>query len=116
MEKFAIAKSKLFLDQGNCLILPSLELIYMWNGFRILGSRYKTVEPLYILVEKAIRVHEKNTGKRLMSIRSQATFYLLSLSDAANIRFNNFISHQIRPTKMKTGVCYFYFGECVSNT
>ena len=62
MEKFAIAKSKLFLDQGNSLVLPSLELIYMWNGFKILGSSYKTVEPLYILVEKAIKTHEKNKG------------------------------------------------------
>ena len=62
MEKFAIAKSKLFLEQGNTLILPSLELIYLWNGFRILGSRYKTIEPLYILVEKAIKSHEKGTG------------------------------------------------------
>ena len=62
MEKFAIAKSKLFLEQGNNLILPSLELIYMWNGFRTLGSRYKTIEPLYILVEKAIKAHERNKG------------------------------------------------------
>ena len=62
MEKFAIAKSKLFLEQGNNLILPSLELIYMWNGFRTLGSRYKTIEPLYVLVEKAVKAHERNKG------------------------------------------------------
>ena len=63
MEKFAIAKSKLFLDQGNCLILPSLELVYMWNGFRIIGSRFETIEPIYVLVEKAIKQHERNKGR-----------------------------------------------------
>jgi hypothetical protein len=62
MEKFAIAKSKLFFDQGNCLVLPSLELIYMWNGFRLLGSRYDIIERLYVLVEKAIKQHERNKG------------------------------------------------------
>ena len=76
MEKFAIAKSKLFLDQGNRLILPSLELIYMWNGFRILGSKYETIEPVFILVEKAIREHEKDKGNSI--------YYF-----ARNFRFNN---------------------------
>ena len=62
MEKFAIAKSKLFLEQGHRLTLPSLELIYMWNGFRILGSRYETVEPLFVLVEKEIKIHQNQKG------------------------------------------------------
>ena len=62
MEKFAIAKSKLFLDQENSLVLPSLELIYTLNDFKILGSSYKTIEPHYILVENAIKTHEKNKG------------------------------------------------------
>ena len=75
MEKFAIAKSKLFLEQNNRLTLPSLELIYMWNGFRILGSRYETIEPVFILVEKAIREHEKDKGISM--------YYY-----AANFRFN----------------------------
>ena len=62
MEKFAIAKSKLFLDQGNRLILPTLELIYMWNGFRILGNKFETIEPVFVLVEKAIKTHQSQTG------------------------------------------------------
>ena len=77
MEKFAIAKSKLFLEQNNRLTLPSLELIYMWNGFRILGSRYETIEPVFILVEKAIREHEKDKGIWM--------YYY-----AANFRFTNY--------------------------
>ena len=62
MEKFAIAKSKLFMDQGNSLTLPTLELIYMWNGFRILGNKYELIEPVFVLVERAIKEHQNKTG------------------------------------------------------
>lgn len=58
MEKFAIAKAKLFLDQGNHLTLPTLELIYMWNGFRILGTKYEVLEPIYVLIEKTTKLHQ----------------------------------------------------------
>ena len=115
MEKFAIAKSKLFLEQNNRLTLPSLELIYMWNGFRILGSRYETIEQVFILVEKAIREHEKDKGISM--------YYY-----AANFRFNNpyfnivmyckiiNLYFQTNHTKMRIGVSFFYFAECASNT
>ena len=53
VEKFAIHKAERFMEQGNFLVLPSLELIYLWNGFRILGQSYSTIEPFYNLVEKA---------------------------------------------------------------
>ena len=65
MEKFAIAKARLFVDQGNCLTLPTLELIYLWNGFRTLGTRYDRVEPVYVLVEKAITKHQSQSGKTI---------------------------------------------------
>ena len=57
VEKFAIHKADRFLSQLN-LVLPSLELIYLWNGFRTLGQSYDTIEPFYNLVEKA----EKNAN------------------------------------------------------
>ena len=38
MEKFAISKANRFLEQGNCLVLPVLEIIYVWNGFDIFGK------------------------------------------------------------------------------
>ena len=62
MEKFAIAKAKLFLDQGNHLTLPTLELIYMWNGFRILGTKYEVLEPIYVLIEKTTKLHQSQPG------------------------------------------------------
>ena len=55
MERFAVRKAERFLDQGNRLMLPSLELIYVWNGFRTLGKSWSLVEPVYLLIENAIK-------------------------------------------------------------
>ena len=38
MEKFAISKANRFLEQGNYLVLPVLEIIYVWNQFDIFGK------------------------------------------------------------------------------
>ena len=38
MEKFAISKAERFLEQENYLILPVLEIIYVWNLFDIFGK------------------------------------------------------------------------------
>ena len=38
MEKYAIRKAERFLKQGGRLTLPGLELIYLWNGFKIVGG------------------------------------------------------------------------------
>ena len=59
MEKFAILKARRFLDQKNKLVLPVLELIYLWNGFKLIGNSYKSVEPFYNMVEMAFVEHNK---------------------------------------------------------
>ncbi len=64
MEKFAIRKAQRFLDQGNNLVLPGLELIYVWNGFKILGKYWHLVEPIYVLVENTMKRLEAEKGKR----------------------------------------------------
>ena len=38
IEKFAVRKVKRFLAQGNRLVLPGYELMYVWNGFPVLGD------------------------------------------------------------------------------
>ena len=63
MEKFAIRKSERFLEQGNFLVLPALELIYVWNGFKIIGKSWQMVEPVFLLVEKAIDQTEAEKSK-----------------------------------------------------
>jgi len=70
MEKFAIRKAERFLDQGNSLMLPSLELIYVWNGFRTLGKSWGLVDPVFVLVEKSL--------KELSTKRGISIFYKMS--------------------------------------
>ena len=62
MEKFAVAKADRFLAQGNQLVLPALELIYVWNGFKILGKSWEMMEPVFLLVEKCLKDIELEKG------------------------------------------------------
>ena len=52
MEKFAIRKSERWIKQGGRLTLPGLELVYLWNGFTILGLHYKLVEQFCVVIEE----------------------------------------------------------------
>jgi hypothetical protein len=38
------------------LLLPGLELIYLWNGFSVLGRKYALVERLYVAVQVSTRL------------------------------------------------------------
>ena len=62
MEKFAVRKAERYFDQEGYLVLPGLELIYVWNGFAILGQDYKLTEKMYILVEAEKKKVEARPG------------------------------------------------------
>ncbi|KAG1703674.1 Tetratricopeptide repeat protein 39B [Nymphon striatum] len=53
IEKFAAKKSQRFFAQDNMLILPALELLYVWNGFTILGQQKTLITSMFAEVEKA---------------------------------------------------------------
>ncbi|KAH9523769.1 Tetratricopeptide repeat protein 39B [Bulinus truncatus] len=53
-EKFAVAKSQRYFQQGNYLILPALELIYVWNGYNIVGKNKQLLEKMLVVVEATI--------------------------------------------------------------
>ena len=50
-----IIQYKAFLKPNlisNCrLLVPGLELIYLWNGFSIIGRHYNLVESVYVAVQ-----------------------------------------------------------------
>ncbi|XP_074642894.1 tetratricopeptide repeat protein 39A-like isoform X2 [Tubulanus polymorphus] len=54
IEKFAVKKAKRFQTQGNRLTLPALELLYVWNGFSIIGKKTELLDPLIQIVEETI--------------------------------------------------------------
>jgi len=61
MEKFIIKKCSRFFGQGHVLLLPALELMYLWNGFKIVGKDASLVESFYLLVCDTIGIVESNT-------------------------------------------------------
>ena len=62
-EKFVIRKSRRFLAQGGRLLLPGYELLYLWNGFKILRKRRRLVEDVYTLVEHEMAALDSATGE-----------------------------------------------------
>ncbi|KAJ0006131.1 hypothetical protein NQD34_013404 [Periophthalmus magnuspinnatus] len=53
-EKFAVRKSRRYKAQSPVpLVLPALEMMYVWNGFTIVGKRPDCVEALLVTIEKA---------------------------------------------------------------
>ncbi|XP_025109099.1 tetratricopeptide repeat protein 39B-like [Pomacea canaliculata] len=53
-EKFAVAKAKRYLEQNEYLTLPAVELIYVWNGFNVIGKKQFLLEPILMIVEKTV--------------------------------------------------------------
>ena len=77
IEKFVIQKANRFLKQGNFLVLPALELIYLWNGFRILGQSQAMIEPVYQIVEKAENEVQKEKNNRMFFLEDICLIRLL---------------------------------------
>ena len=53
MEKFACRRAERFLSTG-ILILPAIELMFLWNLFKILGKYFRLAEGVYKLIEKTL--------------------------------------------------------------
>ncbi|KAJ7423409.1 tetratricopeptide repeat domain 39B [Pitangus sulphuratus] len=52
-EKFAVRKARRYASsQPVKLILPALEMMYVWNGFAIVGKRSDLTENLLVTIEK----------------------------------------------------------------
>ncbi|XP_072373158.1 tetratricopeptide repeat protein 39B isoform X2 [Scyliorhinus torazame] len=55
-EKFAVRKARRYMSPNPVkLVLPLLEMMYVWNGFAILGKRADLTENMLVTIEKAER-------------------------------------------------------------
>ncbi len=50
-------------------MLPALELVYVWNLFKVIGQQRKLIEPIYVLVEATEKKLMKHKGKTLKAIK-----------------------------------------------
>ncbi|KAM9329016.1 tetratricopeptide repeat protein 39B [Gastrophryne carolinensis] len=65
-EKFAVRKSRRYSAANPVkLVVPALEMMYVWNGFTIVGRRADLTESLLITIEKAETTmqNEKNPSE-----------------------------------------------------
>ncbi|EOB01868.1 Tetratricopeptide repeat protein 39B, partial [Anas platyrhynchos] len=63
-EKFAVRKARRYAcSQPVKLILPALEMMYVWNGFAIVGKRVDLTENLLVTIEKEETALQNETNR-----------------------------------------------------
>lgn len=85
MEKFAVKKAVKYLEQGHNLILPMIELMYIWNLFKTLKD-FTMANNLYKIIEKALKDINCRTKISKYDIDDRALVLLLQ---AACLRHMN---------------------------
>lgn len=63
MEKFCIKKSERYWAQDKKLVLPVFELLYVWNMFKILGKKWDLIEPVYLIVDRTLKMMDSGKCK-----------------------------------------------------
>ncbi|XP_057175691.1 tetratricopeptide repeat protein 39B [Triplophysa rosa] len=99
-EKFAVRKSRRYSAPVPVkLVIPALEMMYVWNGFTIVGKRADTTESLLITIERAeeqlnndpIRYHVTQAQARRRSPRKEEE-HMWSLSPREKrIRYDHYL-------------------------
>lgn len=54
MEKFVIKKSERYFTQNRRLVLPCIELMFLWNSFKVLGKQFELADGVYRLIEQEL--------------------------------------------------------------
>jgi len=55
MEKFACKKAERYFNQKENLILPVVEMMFLWNLFKVLKKNFQLADNVLKLIEKALR-------------------------------------------------------------
>lgn len=55
LEKFAIRRAERYFAQKKKLCLPAVELMYIWNFFRVLGKKEVLVRNVFDLIERELK-------------------------------------------------------------
>lgn len=67
MEKFACKKTDRFFAQQSFLYVPALELMYVWNLFKILGKHFHLADGVFRIVEENLNELEERQRKKTTS-------------------------------------------------
>lgn len=77
MEKFAVKKTERYFTQNKYLVLPVLELMYVWNMFKVLGKNFMVAEGIFKIIEKELTELEANKDNGKFYADNKALVLLL---------------------------------------
>ena len=77
MEKFAIKRTERFFAQNKQLILPVVELMYLWNAFKVLGKSFQLADRVYKLIDRSLNELNTKTGPSKYDCDNRALLLLL---------------------------------------
>lgn len=77
MEKFAVKKAERYFSQGKKLILPVLELMFVWNIFKILKRNMIAASKIYKVIEQTLATLNSETTKNKYDIDNKCLVLLL---------------------------------------
>uniref|UniRef100_A0A8C2AMD1 Tetratricopeptide repeat protein 39B n=1 Tax=Cyprinus carpio TaxID=7962 RepID=A0A8C2AMD1_CYPCA len=133
-EKFAIRKSRRYSSATPVkLVIPALEMMYVWNGFTIVGKRADTTESLLITIERAeeqlrndpnpsefhpddqclVQMLKGLCLKHLGRLLQAELCFTQVLSSEKRIRYDHYL---IPFTLYELGLLYKQQGDCVKAT
>ncbi|XP_070195662.1 tetratricopeptide repeat protein 39B-like isoform X2 [Littorina saxatilis] len=76
-EKFAVAKAKRYMDQNEYLTLPAMELIYVWNGYNIIGKKLPLLEAMLVVIEQTVNTILEDKASHLFYFDNYSLSLLL---------------------------------------
>lgn len=63
IEKFCVKKCERFIAQKENLVLPAIELLYVWNYFKVFGKKWDLSQAVYKLILKHLSEYERGKCK-----------------------------------------------------
>uniref|UniRef100_A0AAZ3PLH1 Tetratricopeptide repeat protein 39B n=1 Tax=Oncorhynchus tshawytscha TaxID=74940 RepID=A0AAZ3PLH1_ONCTS len=115
-EKFAVRKSRRYNARNPVkLVVPALEMMYVWNGFTIVGKRADTTESLLITIEKTeeeLQYHPDDQCLVQILLQAELCFTQV-LSSERRIRFDHYL---IPFTLYELGLLYKQQGDFIKAT
>lgn len=55
MEKFICKKSERYFAQDKMLCLPAIELMYVWNTFKVMSKQYDIADNIYQIIDAKMK-------------------------------------------------------------
>lgn len=77
MEKFAVKKAERYFNQNKYLVLPVLELMFVWNMFKILRKNPRAGTKIFKLIDQTLVKLNSETNKTKYDADNKALVLLL---------------------------------------